>query len=127
MVKRSRYPFTETVARLRAAIQDAGATVFATIEAGLILRPTTLIIFGNPKAGTALMDAFPLAALDLPLKFLVWEDEGAVSVAYVTATEIAARYGVSGKDALIAALDGGLSMLSDSVADRLKTEAQALG
>jgi uncharacterized protein (DUF302 family) len=123
MRKTSRYPFTETLARLSQAIVDAHNTIFATIdqsaaarEAGLTLRPTTLVIFGNPKGGTPLMEAFPLAALDLPLKFLVWEENGGVNVAYTTAAEIAKRYGVTGKDALIQAMDHALETLAGSIA-----------
>jgi uncharacterized protein (DUF302 family) len=122
VVKRSRYSFSETVARLSKAITEAGGTVFATIDqaeaalqAGLTLAPTTLIVFGNPRAGTPLMEAYPLAALDLPLKLLVWEREGVVSVAYAPASELGSRYGIAGKDALLAALDAGLAKLSGSV------------
>lgn len=122
MVTRSRYPYAETVSRLVTTITQAGNTVFATIDqaaaaqtAGLSLRPTTLIVFGNPKGGTLLMDAFPLVALDLPLKLLVWQDGDAVSVAHTPAAEIAARYGVTGKDALVATMDAALRMLTDSV------------
>ena len=74
IVSISRYAYGETVERLMSAIAAAGTTLFAQIDqsaaaenAGLRLRPTTLLVFGNPKAGTPLMDAFPLAALDLPL------------------------------------------------------------
>jgi len=122
VVTRSRYPYAETVSRLVTTITQAGNTVFATIDqaaaaqtAGLSLRPTTLIVFGNPKGGTLLMDAFPLVALDLPLKLLVWQDGDAVSVAHTPAAEIAARYGVTGKDALVATMDAALRMLTDSV------------
>ncbi len=122
MVKQSRYSFADTVARLSKSITDAGITIFATIDqaaaaasAGLTLRPTTLIIFGNPKAGTPLMQAFPLLALELPLKLLVWEDGGVVSVAYTPLSEIAKRYGVSGMDQQIAAMDRGLENLASSV------------
>src|SRR5215468_5926393 len=76
----SPYPFAETVQRLLSALSDHGLKVFATIdqraeaaEAGLTMPPTTLLIFGNPKAGTPVMLAQPLAALDLPLKALVTE------------------------------------------------------
>jgi uncharacterized protein (DUF302 family) len=122
VVKTSRLAFTETVGQLTHAITGAGNTVFATIDqaaaaqtAGLALRPTTLIVFGNPKAGTILMDAVPLAALDLPLKFLVWENGGTVSVAYTTAAELAERYAVTGKDALIEAMDAALAKLLATV------------
>ena len=61
------------------------------------------------------MDAFPPIALDLPLKLLVWQDGDSVSVAYTPADEIAARYDVTGKDALVTTMDAALSALSDSV------------
>jgi uncharacterized protein (DUF302 family) len=119
----SRYSFDETVERLKSAIAASGNTLFAQIDqseaarnAGLRLRPTTLLIFGNPKAGTPLMDAFPLAALDLPLKCVVWEDDAAVSVAYVPMRVIAARHGVAGKDVLVGTIDQALKALVDAVA-----------
>jgi uncharacterized protein (DUF302 family) len=121
-IKKSQYAYRETVEKLVEAIGDAGNTVFATIDqseaarsAGLALRPTTLIIFGNPKGGTPFMDAFPLVALELPLKLLVWEEEGSVQVAYVPASEIAKRYGVTGMDKQIAAMDNALDTLTGSV------------
>jgi uncharacterized protein (DUF302 family) len=122
IVTSSRHSYSETLERLRAAIAAAGSTLFAEIDqsaaansVGLILRPTTLLIFGNPKGGTLLMDAFPLSALDLPLKLLVWEAAGAVEVAYTPASSIAARYAVTGKDALIAALDAALTTIVGSL------------
>jgi uncharacterized protein (DUF302 family) len=123
LVVTSRHPYAETVALLNAAIGAAGSTLFASIDqsaaaaaAGLTLRPTTLLIFGNPKGGTPLMEAVPLSALDLPLKLLVWDEDGTVRVAYVRASAIAERYGVTGKDALIAALDRTLESIASSVA-----------
>ena len=122
-VKRSRFSYADTIAALSKAITGAGNTIFATIDqaaaaanVGLTLRPTTLIVFGNPKGGTGLMAAFPLTALDLPLKFLVWEEDGVVNVGYVPMPVIAERYGVSGMDALIAAMDHALDTLSGVVA-----------
>jgi uncharacterized protein (DUF302 family) len=122
VVIESSHPFHETIQRLIAAIDGTGATVFTSIDqaaaaarAGLSLRPTVLIVFGNPKGGTPLMDAFPLAALDLPLKLIVWDDGGAVRVAYTPASAIAERYAVTGYDALIAALDATLATVTASV------------
>jgi uncharacterized protein (DUF302 family) len=119
----SRYAYGETIDRLTKAIADAGSTIFAKIDqsaaasvAGLHLRPTTLLIFGNPKGGTPLMDAFPLVALDLPLKCIVFEEQGAVNVAYVPVSVIAARYSVTGKEALVANLDQALAALVHVVA-----------
>jgi uncharacterized protein (DUF302 family) len=122
MTKRSRFSYAQTLATLEKAIRDGGNTIFATIDqaaaatsAGLTLRPTTLIVFGNPKGGTALMDAVPLLALELPLKLLVWEENGAVSVAYEPMSEIAARYNVMGMDARIAAMDRALDTLTGAI------------
>ena len=76
----SRYPFADTVSRLLAAFRQHGIRVFATIDqqaeaaaAGLAMPPATLILFGNPKAGTPLMLAQPAAGIDLPLKVFVAE------------------------------------------------------
>lgn len=122
MTKRSRFSYAQTLATLEKAIRDGGNTIFATIDqaaaatsAGLTLRPTTLIVFGNPKGGTALMDAVPLLALELPLKLLVWEENGAVSVAYEPMSQIAARYNVMGMDARIAAMDRALDTLTGAI------------
>jgi uncharacterized protein (DUF302 family) len=107
----SRYSFADTVARLTKAIVDAGNTIFADIDqsaaaksVGLELRPTRLLVFGNPSGGTGLMKAFPLVALDLPLKLLAWEENGKVQVGYTPLPTIAERYGVTGKDAQIGAM-----------------------
>jgi uncharacterized protein (DUF302 family) len=123
MVKRSRSSYSDTIARLSNEIVEAGNTIFATIDqsaaaagAGLSLQPTSLIIFGNPKGGTPLMEAFPLIGLELPLKVLVWEEGGAVNVAYARMSEVAQRYGIAGDDAHIAAMDRTLVALGDSVA-----------
>jgi uncharacterized protein (DUF302 family) len=123
IVKRSLYPFAETTSRLVNAIRDAGNTVFATIDqaaaaqtASPALRPTTLIVFGNPKAGTALMQAHPLVGLDLPVKLLVWQDGDAVDVAYAPMSEVAARYGISTMEPVVRAIDANLAALADFVA-----------
>jgi uncharacterized protein (DUF302 family) len=122
MTKRSRYSYSETIAKLSKAMTDAGNTIFTTIDqaaaaaqVGLTLRPTTLIIFGNPKGGTPLMEAFPLVALELPLKLLVWEEHGAVNLAYTPMSEVAARYSVTGMDARISAMDQALAALVENV------------
>jgi uncharacterized protein (DUF302 family) len=73
----------QTVEKIEATLQQKGVTIFARIDhsgeakkAGFEMRPTMLLIFGNPKAGTPLMLASPSSAIDLPLKLLVWEDAG---------------------------------------------------
>lgn len=79
---RSEHGFSVTVARLRGLLADKGMTIFVDIDqadaaaqVGMTLRPTRLIVFGNPKGGTPVMQANPCAGLLLPLKVLVWEDE----------------------------------------------------
>src|ERR1700686_2521719 len=86
----SHYSVEETVRRLEAAFTAKGLQVFALVDhsveaekVGLKMRPTKVVIFGSPKAGTPLMVAAPSLAIDLPLKALVAEDaEGKVSVTY---------------------------------------------
>jgi uncharacterized protein (DUF302 family) len=86
----SQYSVAESAERISAALQAKGITIFAMIDqsleaerVGLALRPTQLIIFGDPKAGTPLMNASPSLAIDLPLKALIWEDAGGkVQVSY---------------------------------------------
>ena len=98
----SPYPFAETVRRLLSAFADHGIKVFVTIDqqaealaVGLSMPPTTLIVFGNPKAGTPLMLAQPQSGLDLPLKVLVSESApGQVSVSVNAAAYIIDRHGL---------------------------------
>jgi uncharacterized protein (DUF302 family) len=98
--RRSPYSVTESVDRLSEAIRAAGAKIFAVIDhsgeaeqAGLSLRETKLLIFGNPTAGTPAMVEAPTAALDLPLKILVWEDDvGMVWMSYVSGEWLAHRH-----------------------------------
>jgi len=117
--KDSPWPVVDTVARLSALMADRGMTVFATIDqraaaldVGQELRETVLIIFGSPAAGTPVMDAVPLAGLDLPLKVLVWDDDGHTRVSYLAPPALAARYGLS--DSLSAPL-AGIDKLTDAV------------
>jgi uncharacterized protein (DUF302 family) len=122
VTKHSRLSYKDTLTTLEQHITGAGNTIFATIDqaaaaakAGTTLRPTTLLIFGNPKAGTPLMDKFPLVGLELPLKVQVWEEIGTVSVAYEPMSEIAKRYGVTGMDERIAAIDHAVDTLTNTV------------
>ncbi|HEY1869145.1 MAG TPA: DUF302 domain-containing protein [Candidatus Cybelea sp.] len=118
----SRFAYADTLGRLKDAIAKGGGTIFAAIDqsaaaesVGLTLRPTTLILFGNPQGGTPLMEAFPMVALDLPLKLLVWEEDGQVNVAYAPMSEIAVRYGVTGMDARIEAMGRVLNSLTNAI------------
>ena len=111
----------ETVARLRSLAEGKGLKVFAVIDhsgeaekVGLGLRETKVVIFGSPQAGTPVMAAAPLAALDLPLKVLIWSDDGQTKVTYTAPTALAARHGLSEELAVrLAGIDG----LTDSLVD----------
>ena len=99
VTKLSHLPVAGTVAKLTDMISAKGMRLFAVIDqraeaqqAGLDLRETTLVLFGSPAAGTPVMAASPLAALDLPLKILVWADEGQTKVSYYSPAALAARH-----------------------------------
>lgn len=101
IVKRSPLPVPETVARLSAIIAERGLKLFAVIDhsgeaaaAGLTLRETKVVIFGSPQAGTPVMEAAPVAALDLPLKVLIYDDGGQTRLVYTAPSALAARYGL---------------------------------
>jgi uncharacterized protein (DUF302 family) len=99
--KPSKYSVSETLDRLEKVAKSKGATVFARIDhsgeaekAGLKMRPTQLLIIGNPKSGTPLMNSTISAAIDLPLKALAWEDEnGKVWLSYNSPSYLQKRHG----------------------------------
>jgi uncharacterized protein (DUF302 family) len=103
ITKRSAFGVHETVERLTRLVDEKGLTLFAVVDhsgeaakVGLRMADTTLVIFGSPAAGTPVMVASPLAALDLPLKVLVWAAaNGTVSVSYNTPEYLAARHHLS--------------------------------
>lgn len=98
----SKHSVTDTVEKLRAILQAKGIKLFALIDhsgeaekAGMTMRPTKLLIFGNPKAGTPLMLAAPRSAIDLPLKLLVREDaQGSVWISYNSLPYLGERHGL---------------------------------
>jgi uncharacterized protein (DUF302 family) len=104
---KSAYTVAETVARLKSDVAGKGIRFFMEIDqaklasdAGIKLRPSTLLIFGNPPLGTLFIAANPLAGLDWPVRLLVLEDEkGDVWAAYTDFSYIAHRHGVTGPDA----------------------------
>jgi uncharacterized protein (DUF302 family) len=118
--RRSPHGVDETVRRLTDLLRAKGVTLFALIDhsgeatrVGLTLRPTKLLIFGSPRAGTAVMQAAPRSAIDLPLKILVWQDEaGTTWVTTSSAEFLRERHGLapeavavlSAADALAAAV-----------------------
>jgi uncharacterized protein (DUF302 family) len=98
----SRHSVAQTVETLTAVLRAKGVTLFALVDhtgeaakVGMTMPPTKLLIFGNPKAGTALMLAAPSVAIDLPLKILVWEDgQGRVWLSYNSPAYLQERHGV---------------------------------
>jgi len=111
--------FDSTVARLERAAVANGLTVAAKIDhaaaarkAGLTLRPTTLIIAGNPAAGTPLMVADQTMAVELPLRFLVWlGEDGKAHVSYDPIKSIAARHKITGHDQLLTKMTGAIELI----------------
>ncbi len=97
----SNHTVDQTVEKLKGILQAKGVALFALVDhggeaekVGLKMRPTKLLIFGNPKAGTPLMVAAPSVAIDLPLKILIWEDgQGKVQVSYNTPAYLQERHG----------------------------------
>jgi uncharacterized protein (DUF302 family) len=98
----SRHSVSRTLERLESLLKERGVMVFARIDfsgdaarAGLTMRAEQMLIFGNPKAGTPLMQSVPAAGLDLPLKALIWEDSaGSTQVAYNDPQYIIRRHGL---------------------------------
>ena len=101
----------QTIDHLKAELAASGLTVFAEIDhaagaaaVGLDLRPTTVLIFGNAKGGTPLMQAAQTIGIDLPLKMLVWQDAaGATWVSYNDPAWLAQRHGIAGQVKTVAA------------------------
>jgi uncharacterized protein (DUF302 family) len=128
ITKQSKYTVRETVEKFEAAVKAKAAdgwVVFTEIdhasaakEAGLEMRPRTLIIFGNPKGGTPAMIKRATLAIDLPMKALVWQDDqDAVWLTYNSsaygATYVFPRHGLSTPNEAAKALDGFLTDLTD--------------
>ncbi len=115
------HEFDKTLARLEAALRDKGMTIFARVDhaegaaaVGLNLRPTTVVVFGNPRGGTPLMQATQKIGLELPLKILVWEDaSGKTALSYDDPVWLAQRFGLDPTLAQVEAISGVLASLAD--------------
>jgi uncharacterized protein (DUF302 family) len=120
----SRYTAPETMQRLVAALAKRDLTIFARIDhaanaaaVGMPLRPTEVVLFGNPKGGTVLMQDHQRAGIDLPLKALVWQDaQGKVWLGYNAPDWIAARAGLGTASAgAVAAMTKALAAIAEEV------------
>jgi uncharacterized protein (DUF302 family) len=120
--KLSPWSVADTVSRLSAVVAARGMKLFAVIdqsgeakEVGLELRDTKLVIFGSPQAGTPVMVAAPLAAVDMPLKVVVWADGDETKISYTAPSALAARYELNQE---LAARLAGIDGVTDAVIDR---------
>jgi uncharacterized protein (DUF302 family) len=122
---KSNYSVEKTADRLESLLNEKGMTLFKRVDhtegakgVGLDLRPTELIIFGNPKVGTPLMQCQQTAAIDLPQKALIWEDEaGEVWLAYNDPEYMAERHGLEGCDKAIKKVKGALKKFAEGAVD----------
>lgn len=120
--KPSQYSVQETAARMEKVIESkAPISLMARVDhqanaesVNLKLKSLVVLIFGNPRLGTQLMQENPTAGIDLPMKLLIWEDaEGKVWVAYNDPKYLAKRHGLKNVDAVINKMSGALNALSD--------------
>ncbi len=119
----SDYSVKETIDRVASIVESKGLTVFARIDhannaakQGLQLRPTELIIFGNPKAGTVLMQDKQTSGIDLPAKALAWQDgDGKTWLTYNDTIWIANRHGLAAKsNSIVKAIKEGMTLVSNA-------------
>jgi uncharacterized protein (DUF302 family) len=126
VTKKSAHDASATVARLEAAITKRGATIVAKVDhaaaakaSGLELKPATVVIFGNPKLGTPLMQSSVTTGLDLPMRVLVWQDAaGAVMLGYWPPATLAAMHGIKDRDQVVKTMTGALDAITSEAAAR---------
>jgi len=101
ITRTSSYGVAETMDRVEAAVKAKGATIFARVDhaagaqkIGEALAPEQVLIFGNPKLGTPLMQVDPRIGLDLPVKILVWEKDGTTQITFLNPAKLGAWYGI---------------------------------
>ena len=121
--KKSAYNAELTFERLQKIVKEKGLSIMAVVphdkaaaSVDLELRPTRLLVFGNPKVGTLLMQNDQRIGLDLPLKVLVHENEaGETMVSYYNASTLARRYGIEDREEVVQKINGALSGITDAV------------
>lgn len=122
VTKKSNNSVAETIDKFAAVAESKGLKIFARIDhakgaegAGLELRPTTLLIFGNPQGGTPLMQSAQTMGIDLPLKALAYEDaDGTVYLTYNDPAYLAERHNVKDKDPVVEKISGALNAFSSA-------------
>lgn len=118
--KKSAHSVKETLDRLETVLKKKGITVFARVshdagakKVGIALRPTALLLFGNPKLGSHMFTSSQTAGIDLPMKALVWEDEkGQVWLTYNDPTYIANRHGITDRAEIVTEMANALDKLT---------------
>jgi uncharacterized protein (DUF302 family) len=124
VVATSPHDVTSTVARVEAALRTRGVALFAAVdhaagarEAGLELADEVLLVFGNPKVGTALMQANPSVGIELPLRMLIWDAHGTTRIGFSDPAELAGPYDLAGARTVLSRLRG---LLDELVADAIR-------
>jgi uncharacterized protein (DUF302 family) len=123
IVTRSTLGHSETVDALLAALEQRSITVFARIdhaagarEAGMELPPQDVVVFGNPRAGTPLMQSDPRVGIELPLRILVWQADDGVLVGYSDPRELSGGYDLDGQEAVLEQMARLLQRLAEEAA-----------
>ena len=124
VAKESNHDVATTLDRLETIVKEKGITVMARVDhaknaqgVGMELRPTQLLIFGNPKLGTTLMQVDPRIGLDLPMKVLAWQaEDGQTWIAYVDPEETAERYDIDDDHAVVKKLQKALDAFTTAAA-----------
>ncbi|HEC18950.1 MAG TPA: DUF302 domain-containing protein [Gammaproteobacteria bacterium] len=122
--KKSAHSVKDTLDRLEAVLKKKGLTIFARVnhgagakKSGIELRPTELLLFGNPKLGSHLLTSKQTAGIDLPMKALAWEDEkGQVWLTYNDPAYVAERHGITDREKIVTKMTGALQKLTDVAA-----------
>lgn len=124
-VVESRHDMATTIERLHGVLEDAGMNVLTEVDhaagadnAGMDLPPTHLVVFGNPEVGTRLMQCDRSVAIDLPMKALIWEDDGTVYVGYNSADYLAQRHGLKDCEDIIEQVGQALDRFASHAAGR---------
>ncbi|HKL78273.1 MAG TPA: DUF302 domain-containing protein [Gammaproteobacteria bacterium] len=126
VAKKSPYSVERTLDRLAAVLEDKGITIFARVshsrgarQAGIDLRPTVLLIFGNPEVGSHFFTSRQTAGIDLPMKALAWKDAaGQVRLAYNDPAHIAERHGIANRPAIVKKMTQALEAVTDAAVRR---------
>lgn len=126
VVKKSPYSAKKTLNRLEKILRSKGITIVKRWshsrggkKAGIPLRPTELLIFGNPKLGTHFFTSKQTAGIDLPMKALAWKDEsGQVWLAYNDPAYIAKRHGIEDRDPVVKKMSGALNAMTNAAIEK---------